>query len=133
MATKAEFRSLTISAGDGAAKMSQADGRYRRVYTVIVRSDGTGRTIRFTFHDSITNHQAGKIGLSPDELLWAFQCFVSDAEAGSQSFTEFCDDSRTARRSWEACRSAAARFRTLWAGDVEPGDVWDDLAELVDA
>lgn len=127
------YRSLTISAGDGKPCMGE-DGNYRRRYVVTVKSDGTGVTRRFTFHDSIANHEAGKVGLSPDDLLEAFECFVRDADAGGMGWAEFAGDfgydpdSYSGRQIWKSCRAARQKFYDLWhRGDMEPAEILEDL------
>lgn len=134
--SKATFRSLTISAGPGRRILDQETGEHRRRYQVRVASDGTGRTVRFAFTDSIANERAGKVGLGPVELLWAFRCFVDDAEFGSIGFGDFCSDlgvdpdSRSAHADWTACRRAAAKLAVLFHSPVEPSTL---LAELTEA
>lgn len=133
---RAEFRALTITASPGRADMDQETGRYRYRYTITVQSDGTDAKIRFTFFDSIANYDAGKAGLGPDDLLWAFSCFVSDAMAGAQSFAEFCeefgydDDSIRARDTWKACRRSLDKFNRLHYWPTEPADVLEALREM---
>lgn len=134
MSTQTTFRSLTISAGNGKRIMSQ-DGRYRRQYTVSVKSDGTGVTRRFTFTDSIHNEENGKVGLSSEELLYAFRCFTEDATAAMQPFEDFADDfgydndSIRARNVYLACKASLRKFRDLWATDVDPYEVLEQLGE----
>ena len=128
-----EHRALTVSANEGTPAMDQTTGRYRYVYNVTVRSDATGASVRFTYHDSIANYDEGKRGLAGDDLLYAFWSFVSDASAGSQPFDDFCADfgydadSRTARATWRACLSAARRLGTLYHEPTDPADVLEQL------
>jgi len=130
-----DFRALTISANEGAPEMDQETGRYRYRYNVSVRSDATGAAIRFVFHASIADYEAGKRGLAGDDLLWAFRCFVEDANAGEMSFAEFCgdfgydEDSISARNVWRECRRASKKFASLWHGATEAADVLEELSE----
>jgi hypothetical protein len=107
-------------------------GEYHRRYMVNVQSDATGARIGFRFTDSIHNEELGKIGLDHDELLYAFRCFVEDAIAGDQSFSEFASDfgydadSYSARQIHEACQAAARKYERLW--DKDPYDVINELA-----
>lgn len=129
------FGSLTIRAGDGAREMNER-GEYRRVYSIRVKSDGTGKEVRFTFHDSVHNEDVGKKGLGPDDLLEAFRCFVGDAEAGDMEFGEFADnfgydsDSYSARQTHKACKRASEKLYVLYHDYRSPGTVLEALAAI---
>jgi hypothetical protein len=131
--TKAEFRALTISAGQGKRVQDQEDGWHRRQYRVRVTSDATGRHITFTYTDSAHNESAGKVGLGPSDLLEAFECFVSDAAVGAESFHHFCsdfgydEDSRQAHSTWLACRRSGERLARLYHQPTDPADILDAL------
>ena len=56
-------------------------------------------------------------------------CLLSDANAGEQSFADFCadmgyEDSRAAERTWRECKRLAGRVRQLL------GDDFDEFAGL---
>lgn len=129
------FQALTISSGDGVREIAET-GDYRRLYKVRVQSDATGAQIRFDFHDSIHNESIGKRGMGPNELLWAFRCFVSDADAGTMSFSNFASDfgysqdSYSARQIHKACKVSLAKFRKLYHVAREPGEVLEALTEM---
>lgn len=129
--TRTDFLALTISAGSGTEEsaadlwrddeMSLARRNSRRYrFTVTVTSDATGARTRFTYHGSIADHDAGTDQLDRAALLYAFRCFVEDADAGEQTFEEFADsygydqDSYRARQTHKACRTARAKFARLW-------------------
>lgn len=133
--TQATFGALTIRAGQGARIMGE-DGRYRRRYSVRVRSDATDRNIRFEFTDSIHNEETGKAGLGPDDLLEAFRCFVSDADAGNQEFADFASDygydqdSYSARQVHKACKAALVKFAKLYSDGRDPVAVLEQLSAI---
>ncbi len=124
-----DFRCLTIKADQGKRVQDQETGDYRREYFVSITSDATGARRGFRFTDSAWNEKEGRVGLSGDDLLWAFRCFVSDAQAGTAAFSEFCgdfaydEDSRRAHGIWQACRAAADKYRGLWSANYVPA--WD--------
>lgn len=131
-----EFRCLTISANDGQRVMSQEDGRYRREYRVTVKSDATNQQRVFTFTDSIHNEERGKVGLTGDELLYAFRCWVEDGIAGDQSFADFCadygydTDSMSAHQTWKVCRDASRRLAALFHAEPDAHDIIRELSEM---
>jgi hypothetical protein len=51
------------------------------------------------------------------------KCLVSDAAAGAETFEDFCGDfgydtdSRSAERTWKACRQMADQLRRLFGAD----------------
>jgi len=58
------------------------------------------------------------------DLLHAFDCFVSDAIAGKNSFEEFCSefgydqDSRKAHKIYKACVKSCAKLERIYKGDL---------------
>ena len=130
--TRTDFLCLTISAGTGTEEREGTGPNYR--YTVGVQSDATGARIRFTYHDSQHNHGRGIDQLNREGLLYAFWSFVSDADAGAQSFHDFCqdfgydEDSIRHRRTWEACKASAAKLERLFHDHREPGALLELLA-----
>ena len=127
------FRCLTITADNGRPEMDER-GNYRYRYAVTVRSDSTGARRRFTFHASTADYDAGRRGLGGKDLLYAFRCFVEDAAAGEQPFSDFCSDfgydtdSRTAERIWKGCRAAGGKLADLFHTDTDPVDLLDELS-----
>lgn len=116
--TSTDFLALTLSAGRGREESSPVGLNFR--YSVQVRSDATGAVIRFRYHASVVDHRSNVDQLDREGLLYAFWSFVGDADAGSQSFRDFCsdfgenEDSMTAHRTWKACKASAVKFRKLW-------------------
>lgn len=53
------------------------------------------------------------------------ECLLSDAQAGEQSFDEFCSefgydqDSRKAEKTWEACQKTTVAIKRLLGNDYE--------------
>ena len=65
-------------------------------------------------------------GISGDPTAeTCLDCLLSDAQAGAQTFDEFCSefgydpDSRKAEATWKACRRTAAGMRRLLGADFE--------------
>lgn len=133
--TRTDFLCLTISAGEGRTPCQTSVNVLPHFdYTVQIKSDATGAAISFRYHDSAHRHGQGVDQLDRENLLYALQSFVSDAEIGALSFAEYCDefganvDSISERRTWEACRSASRKFARLFHDDREPGFVLNLLA-----
>ena len=114
----ATFRQFTIAAdyrGDKQAPFSDAkyDNWNRHVVTIRNRDSGTRTT--FDFWASLAEPELR----SPSDLRGAFECFLSDAIAGEQSFEEFCGDfgydvdSRKAEKVWKACQRASTKAKRL--------------------
>lgn len=141
--TQTDFMALTISANGGrTASRSEGAGdtwkaNLHYAYTVTVKSDATGARIRFTYHDSVANHDARIDSLDRNGLLYAFWSFVNDAHVGELTFAEFAadfgydQDSYSARRTHKACRAALDKFRRLYhnADRFTPAYVLERLAD----
>ena len=81
-------------------------------------------SITFYFHGSHQDYLNGKIELSEDELLSAFDCFLADAICGDLSFDEFCsqlgydEDSRRAEKIHKSCEDSFSDFQSLNVGNI---------------
>jgi hypothetical protein len=83
-----------------------------------VRLSYQGRALRVNFYtgSGITHYPTAADVVS---------CLISDADAGSESFKEFCSsfgydtDSRKAERCWRACRKMSPKVRKLLGDDFE--------------
>ena len=58
------------------------------------------------------------------DLLDAFECYVSEAISGTSGFGEFCgefgydEDSRKAHETWRACVKAKKSLKRIYDGDL---------------
>ena len=113
----AKFNSFIITATYTGSKCAPwGNGRENwNHHTVTVRNTATGKKTSFDFWASIANPEL----TSEYDIVNAFYCFLQDACSGSESFTEFCadfgydEDSRSAERTWKACKRAAAKFERI--------------------
>jgi hypothetical protein len=117
MTAETTFRGFKIRAeylGNKACEGMPENWNNHRVYL-----SKNGRRCSFEFWASIANPEVR----SPSDLRGAFECFLSDATAGEQSFEEFCrdfgydTDSRNAERVHKACVRSAVKARRLLNGD----------------
>ena len=112
--------------GDKAAAWGDKQENWNR-HIVTVRNTETKRAVRFDFWGSMMNPELQ----SDYDLRNAFYCFVSDAISGKLAFSEFCsefgydEDSRTAEKTWKACKRAAEK-----ADKIISGDIYDFINEL---
>lgn len=96
-------------------------------YNVTVKTE-SGRT-SFKFYDSAANLHLTEL----NDLRGAFECFVSDAIAGGESFDEFCSnfgydpDSRIAERQHRACVRSYESMNRIFTGDLY--DLSNELQE----
>lgn len=71
------------------------------------------------------------------QLLNAFECFVNDAMSGMSGFEEFCadfgydTDSRSAEKTWKACRRALEKLRKFVFIDDDIYELQRALAEEI--
>jgi len=86
--------------------------------------------ISFDYYSSHMDYTSGKNYMDDSDLTTAFYHFLSDAQAGSESFNDFCsnfgydEDSRTAYKIYEACEGATTKVALLSL------DVYDALNEF---
>lgn len=111
---KVNFLSFTITAtykGDKKATWGDNWNNHR----ITVYNKTTKKRISFEFWASLAEP---KIRTRRD-CLSAFDCFLSDAMCGDQSFEDFCSDcgydtdSRKAFSAWTACKKANKKLFTL--------------------
>ena len=125
---KAIYKNLEISAiflhsqSQANAFDQKPNGLYSNTFNITVENTDTKEGIEFFFHGSHADYEAGKIQLSKDDLLHAFECFLSDAIAGDMDFEDFCnefeydEDSRRAERIHTACQEQKENFDLLEIG-----------------
>jgi len=130
---KATFNNFTVSAnykGDKKANWGDKMPENWNNHLVTVTNTDTKQRCTFEFWASISNPE-----LSTEyDVLNAFYCFVGDAISGKMDFDEFCsefgfdNDSRTAERTWKACKRATAKLERIYSGDIY--DLANELGEL---
>lgn len=127
------FRNFSISAtylGNKAAGWGGDMPENYNNHRVIVRNSRNGKRIQFEFWASLADPELRK----PSDLRNAFECFLSDAIAGKQSFEDFCGDfgydvdSRKAEKTWKACQRAAEKADRL-LGDADLYDLANALRD----
>ena len=88
-------------------------------------------TLRRDRASMTTDYSMGSAHVGEPELCDVLNCLLSDAEAGAQSFDDFCDefgygtDSRKAEKTWRACKVTAVGLARLFSASE-----LSDLREL---
>lgn len=89
-------------------------------HIITVKNTENGQHTGFDFWASIARPELS----NEYDILNAFRCFVDDALSGDMSFSEFCnefghdDDSRTAERTWKACKRSTVKLHRIYDGDL---------------
>lgn len=116
----AEFKQFKVKAtykGDKAASWSE-DNYNNHLVTVT----NTENKQRCTFEYWAS--QARPEIKTERDVLSAFECFMNDVVSGKNSFEEFCsefgydEDSRSAEKTWKACKKSAEKLEKIYDGDV---------------
>ena len=117
---KATFKNFTVNANyKGDKEASFISGNWNNHLVTVTNNDNKQRCT-FEFWASIMRPELD----SEYDVLNAFYCFVGDAISGKMDFEEFCsefgydNDSRTAERTWKACKRAAAKLERIYDGDI---------------
>lgn len=91
-----------------------------------------GKKLSFDFWNSLSE---GEIK-TEDSLIGALDCFLSDSNAGEQSFEDFCsefgydEDSRKAEKIHNSCIKSFDKFNRVF--DCDLYDLSDELREKYD-
>lgn len=126
------FKQFKIKAnykGDKSAKWNR--NNYNN-YLITVTNTEIKERCTFEFWASIAKPDIE----TEKDILYAFYCFVSDAVSGDMEFEEFCGefgydtDSRTAEKTWKACKRSTAELERIYEGDIY--DLANALQEAVD-
>lgn len=130
---KATFKNFEISAvytGSKAANWGDKMPENWNHHRVTVKNTETSARTSFDFWASIV-----KSHLETEyDVLNAFYCFVGDAISGNMDFSEFCrefgydEDSRTAEKTWKACKRSAGKMKRIYDGDIY--DLSNELQEV---
>lgn len=120
---KATFNNFEITAtytGSKPAPWGDTMPKNWNHYRITVKNTNNGKRTGFDFWASIAKPKL----TTEHDVLDAFRCFINDALAGEMDFTEFCgelgydEDSRTAERTWKACKRSANKLRRIYDGDL---------------
>jgi hypothetical protein len=119
---KATFENFSIRATYTGSKAAQwGNGRENwNHHKVTVTNKDNGLKTSFDFWASIANPNLE----TEYDILNAFYCFIGDAISGDMTFSEFCgefgydEDSRSAERTWKACKRAADKLKRIYDGDI---------------
>lgn len=108
---------LTMSATRAETRPNANEwGRNASHWRVTLRCNGKRRTIPYSM---------GAAHTGAPEICDVLNAVLRDAEAGAESFDDFCRDlgydvdSRKAHQTWKACKRAAASLDRLLSGDAE--------------
>lgn len=88
-----------------------------------------GKKTTFEFWGSILNPEI----TTDEENIFALYCFLSDSEAASKSFKDFCydsgydEDSRRAEKIYNACKKSLKKFNRIFNCDLY--DLLNELQE----
>lgn len=132
--TEFKYKNLTITAHLIKSGVdfpdSKSNGLHNK-YDVSVTNAETGNKTSFDFYDSTHNYNNAVTEIKGEDLLNAFQCFISDAIAGDYSFEDFCSefgydtDSRSAEKVYKECIKSMNK-----AKNVIDEDLYDFSNEL---
>lgn len=124
-----QFKVKAVFKGDKAASWSNG-GENRNNHLVTVTNTDNKQRCTFEFWASIARPVLNR----EYDILNAFYCFVSDSISGDMSFDDFCGefgydtDSRTAEKTWKACKRSAEKLNRIYDGDIY--DLANELQEV---
>jgi hypothetical protein len=128
-ATFKQFKVKAVFKGDKAATWSKDN--YNNHLVTVTNTDNKQRCT-FEFWASIADPEIK----TEHDILNAFSCFVGDAVSGNMSFDEFCSefgydtDSRTAEKTWKACKHSSEKLERIYDGDIY--ELANELQEAAD-
>jgi len=113
--------------------------RYKILVELVVKNQRNPFT-GFDFHDSIDNYSNGKQRLTDNDLIWAFDCFLTDGEAylSNQDIDEFANmfgytKVSEALKAYNGCKRSYEKIsKTLGISDDELYDLINYLHETYD-
>lgn len=124
------YKNFKITAKFDGLKVASWDEYNDRHNKVTIKNLENGKRTSFDFWGSIKNPSLE----SDYDLLNAFYCFISDALSGTHSFENFCSefgydiDSRTAEKTWKACKRSFDKFWNLTGYSLDM--MYDFINEL---
>lgn len=126
--TYKNFKISSIYVGN--KKWSENDNNYHNHIITIYNVD-TKKKTAFEFWGSIMNPEIK----TKNELLFAFYCFLSDAEGSRYGFNDFCEnfgydtDSRKAYTTFKACEKSLKKAERIGIDKNLMCDFMNDLQE----
>lgn len=105
-------------------KWATDDKMLHNKFLITVTNTDTGEQANFYFYGSYHDAQNHVTELKEQDLLNAFECFVSDGIAGLDSFESFCDnlgsdsDSRASERIYKECIKSAEKLKSVINEDL---------------
>lgn len=135
--TEFKFKNLLISARlikSGVQFPNDKNSGLHNKFNVSVNNTETGDKTSFDFYGSTNDYNNAGTEIKGEELLNAFECFISDSLAAEQDFDSFCaefgydNDSRTAERIYKECEKSLAKARLIIDGDLY--EFANDLREV---
>lgn len=125
--TEFRFKNLLISARlikSGVEFPNSKDGGLHNRFDVSVINTESGDKTSFDFYGSTHDYNNAITEIKGEDLLQAFECFVSDSIAGLESFEDFCDnfgydnDSRAAERIYKECVKSSNKAKLVIDSDL---------------
>lgn len=127
--SKTEFRykNFLVSAvlnKSGVPFPDQKDGGLHNKFNVSVTNTENQNCISFDFYGSTNDFNNAVTEIENDDLLSAFECFISDSIAGMLEFDDFCsefgydNDSRSAERIHKECLKSLAKAQVIIDADL---------------
>lgn len=110
--TEFKYKNLHITAKlikSGVPFPNQKDSGLHNKFDVSIKNIETNDSTSFDYYGSTHDYNNAITELKGEDLLRSFDCFVSDALAGYDSFEDFCDnfgydnDSRAAEKLYKEC------------------------------
>lgn len=136
--TEVKYKNLLISSklvksGVGFPNDSFS-GLHNQFYVTVKNTDNNSIT-GFDFYGSTNDFNQGVTEIKGEELLNAFECFISDAIAGEQDFEDFCSefgydsDSRKAEKIHKECIKSLNKAKSILEDDIY--DFANDLNKVI--
>lgn len=103
-------------------------------FKVSITNEATGDTTSFDYYGSYNDYKEFITTIEGQDLLYAFEAFISDAIAGNDEFENFCSefgydtDSRAAERIHKECIKSLAKAQSIIDGDLY--EFYNDLQEV---
>jgi len=114
-----EVSAVLVDSGVKFPNTDKFDKTFHNMFEVTIVRDGI--EVKMPFYGSHKDWGSGVDLLDEENLFGAFECFVSDALAGDQSFEEFCssfgynEDSRKAEKIWKECEKISSDYSKLFS------------------
>jgi hypothetical protein len=125
--TEFKFKNLLISAKlikSGVPFPNSKDTGLHNMFDISVTNTDTDNKTSFNFYGSQHDYNNAVTEIKGEDLLNAFECFISDSLAGYESFEDFCgnmgydEDSRTAERIYKECVKSMEKAKSVIDADL---------------